>query len=138
MVTELTAAQHQEAQRIHAQEEKDNAKEELDSITAWLNDKPLMAEHDVIRLAADDLNITFTEARKALEKYPKEYIIQEHDIPSIIKQMRLHRRTLKGNDRTEMTKAIECKRKFEKFKSYTLIFINLKIIKHNSTKLFYP
>ena len=64
MVTELTAAQHQEAQRIHAelariQEEKDSAKEELDSITAWLNDKPLMDEHDVIRLAANDLNVTW-------------------------------------------------------------------------------
>jgi hypothetical protein len=112
MVTELTAAQHQEAQRIHAelariQEEKDSAKEELDSITAWLNDKPLMDEHDVIRLAANDLNVTFTAARKAVEKYPKEYSIQEHDIPSIIKQMRLHRRTLKGDSRLEMTKAIE-------------------------------
>tara|TARA_R110000824_G_scaffold194209_1_gene376768 strand:- start:1468 stop:2826 length:1359 start_codon:yes stop_codon:yes gene_type:complete len=109
---ELTHDEHIEAQRLHGElarikAEKDGSEEELNNIMSWLNDKPIMAEHDLIRMASSELNISFTDAKKALTVFPKEYSIQGQYIPDIIKQMRQHRRGLKGEHRTEIIKAIE-------------------------------
>ena len=66
-----------------------------------------MSEHEEITKLADHLNINATEARKQLDNFPNEYLVQDHTIPDIVRKMRKARRALKGEQRIKMSKAID-------------------------------
>jgi hypothetical protein len=67
----------------------------------------VMSENEEISTLCDVLKINATEARKALENFPPEYVVQERNIPDLVKQMRMSRRKLKGENRDKMSKAID-------------------------------
>ena len=48
-----------------------------------------------------------TEAKSQLDIFPKEYRINEKTIPTVVKELKKHRRTLKGEEKVTFTKAIE-------------------------------
>ena len=81
---------------------------EMEDITgktaAWLDEQPIMSHFDISKNYAKEFKTNLTEARKALFTNLKKYEIQGHDMPSVIKQMKLHRRSLKGDTKVKFTK----------------------------------
>tara|TARA_R100000231_G_scaffold49955_2_gene42458 strand:- start:1704 stop:3314 length:1611 start_codon:yes stop_codon:yes gene_type:complete len=67
----------------------------------------VMSEYDEINTLCDVLKINASEARKMLNQFPQEYVVEERNIPDLIKQMRMSRRKLKGENRENMAKAID-------------------------------
>ena len=67
----------------------------------------VMAEHEEITKLSIERNINATEARKQLNSFPSEYMVQDQTIPDLVKKMRKARRELKGEQREKMSKAID-------------------------------
>ena len=67
----------------------------------------VLSEHEEIVKLSTHYNINASEARKQLNTFPDEYIIQEQSVPDLVKKMRKARRKLKGEYREKMTKAID-------------------------------
>ena len=67
----------------------------------------VLSEHEEIVKLSTHYNINASEARKQLNTFPDEYIIQEQSVPDLVKKMRKARRKLKGEHREKMTKAID-------------------------------
>jgi hypothetical protein len=77
---------------------------ELKSI---FSNQGVLSEHEEIVKLSTHYNINASEARKQLDTFPDEYIIQEQSVPDLVKKMRKARRKLKGEHREKMTKAID-------------------------------
>ena len=67
----------------------------------------VLSEHEEIVKLSAHYNINASEARKQLNTFPDEYIIQEQSVPDLVKKMRKARRKLKGEHREKMSKAID-------------------------------
>ena len=67
----------------------------------------VMSEHEEITKLSIERNINATEARKQLNSFPSEYMVQDQTIPDLVKKMRKARRELKGEQREKMSKAID-------------------------------
>ena len=63
-------------------------------------------ETEVIKDISSNLSINFTEAREHITKMPTEPLIQEKTIPEVVKELRVIRRTLKGDTRQKMSSTI--------------------------------
>tara|TARA_R110001592_G_scaffold224032_2_gene479603 strand:+ start:41833 stop:44025 length:2193 start_codon:yes stop_codon:yes gene_type:complete len=81
-------------------------KEEL-KVGKWLSSQPISSEEEIAKNLSSEFNINLSQAKKQLEGFPNEYTIQNKSIPEIVKELRMHRRTLKGDYREKMTKSIE-------------------------------
>ena len=66
-----------------------------------------MSEHEEIVKLSNELNINATDARKRLDTFPSEYIVDGQTIPDLVKKMRKARRSLKGESRIRMSKSID-------------------------------
>ena len=86
---------------------EDSQNQLKDELKSWLSNQVISSDEDIAKNLSTKFNINLTEAKKQLEKFPKEYIIQEKSIPEIIKELRIHRRGLKGEHRDKMSKSIE-------------------------------
>ena len=73
----------------------------------WLKNNTLEDHSTLEKRFAEEFNLSLTDARKHLDYKLKKYEVEGSDIPKMIKQMRKYRRTLKGEDRTTMTKSID-------------------------------
>ena len=78
-----------------------------DEIKNSLRNQPIGDEYDTIKLMASIYNISLTDTKKMVEVFPKEYIIGDKDIPGVIKSLRTYRRTLKGEEKIQLTNNIE-------------------------------
>ncbi len=78
-----------------------------DELGKWLSNQSVASDEDIAKNLSAKFNMNLTEAKKQLESFPKEYIIQDKTVPQIVKELRLHRRTLKGEYRDKMSKSIE-------------------------------
>lgn len=67
----------------------------------------VLSEHEEIVKLSNHYNINASEARKHLNIFPDEYVVQEQSVPDLVKKMRKARRKLKGEHREKMTKAID-------------------------------
>ena len=65
----------------------------------------VLSEHEEITKLADHLNINATEARKQLDNFPNEYLVQDHTIPDIVRKMRKARRALKRRTKNKNVKS---------------------------------
>ena len=92
-----------------AEDKLEEAKEELEQIQAsdWLESNPLRSDDELIKLFASEKQINLTQAKETLFDYPREYLIKGHDVPTVIKEMRKYRRTLKGETKIKFTEAID-------------------------------
>ena len=115
-MTEQADKYREAASQMNRLAELDEEEEEAkDSIEQDLNTKLasmffssyVMSEHEEITKLSSSLNINATDARKQLNVFPKEYRIQEHSVPDIVRKMRKSRRALKGSHRIKMSKAID-------------------------------
>lgn len=90
------------------EEAKDSIEQDLDTkLASMFFNSHVMSEHEEITKLSSSLNINATDARKQLNVFPKEYRVQEHSVPDIVRKMRKSRRALKGSHRTKMSKAID-------------------------------
>lgn len=67
----------------------------------------VMSEVEQIQKLSAELNLNASEARKQLDAFPNEYIVQDQTVPDLVKKMRNARRQLKGEQREKMAKAID-------------------------------
>ena len=74
---------------------------------SWLRSNKLDDEDVIVKLLAQEFTINLTEAKKSINNFPKQYIINEEEIPQLIKSLRKYRRSLKGEDKELLTKNIE-------------------------------
>ena len=91
-------------------DEEDEIREELgelDTIQNWVSTMPIMDDYEVAMSVSKKYNINVTKAKSQLDTFPKEYRISEKSIPTIVKELKKHRRTLKGEEKRTFTKAIE-------------------------------
>ena len=73
----------------------------------WLESQPLSSHLDVEKRFAEEHNVALTDARKAIDTNIKKYEIEGKDIPMMIKELRVYRRTLKGEPKIAVTKSID-------------------------------
>tara|TARA_R100001510_G_C7656430_1_gene216421 strand:- start:5549 stop:6844 length:1296 start_codon:yes stop_codon:yes gene_type:complete len=90
-----------------AERELQIAIEETKNASDWLASQPLMGDDDLIKLFASEREINLSQAKNTLFTYPRRYLIKGKDVPSIVKEMRTYRRTLKGSQKVQFTKSID-------------------------------
>ena len=89
-------------------EAKDEIERDLETaLKSLFFNSYVMSEHEEITKLSTSLNINATDARKQLDTFPDQYLVQEHSIPDLIRKMRKSRRALKGEQRIKMAKAID-------------------------------
>jgi len=73
----------------------------------WLLEQPLIDHASIVKDYAKEFKLSYTNANNILKNPLKEYIIEDKNIPDIIKDMRMFRRTLKGDTKINITKSID-------------------------------
>lgn len=73
----------------------------------WLEQQPISSHFEVEKRFAEEHNIGLSEARKAIRNDLKKYEIEGKDIPLMIKELKMYRRTLKGDPKVAVTKSID-------------------------------
>lgn len=86
---------------------EEDIKTQSEELGKWLSRQPIRDNEQVAKNYAQEFNMNLTQAKKSLFVTPEIYQIQGNDIPSVIKQMKYHRRTLKGEPKLKFTKAID-------------------------------
>jgi len=74
-------------------------------LRSWLN-KQYDSENKIIKEISSILKINFTDAQGHIPSYPDEPMVSGKNLPDLVKEMRLMRRELKGENRIKITKAI--------------------------------
>ena len=87
--------------------EENMSRIEDDMKTAWLEQQPIRSHEDIVKDYADIANINLTSAKESLSEYPKKYEIEGKDVPTLIKEMRKYRRTLKAETKIAFTNSID-------------------------------
>jgi len=82
---------------------EDDTKIEL----SWLKNQSIMNEHELIRNMSMEFKTNLSETKKMVEEFPREYLIDGNDISKTVKTLRKYRRTLKGENKIELTKGID-------------------------------
>ncbi len=99
-----------EAAALADQEEElqERQKELTESLKSeWLDKQPLTSHFEIEKKFAKEYNVGLSEARKAIGNSLKKYEIEGRDIPLMIKELRIYRRTLKGEPKIAVTKSID-------------------------------
>jgi len=74
---------------------------------SWLSDQSISSHFDVEKKFAAEYGMSLTEARKELIFKLKKYEVEGKDIPSLIKDLKKYRRTLKGEEKLDITDSID-------------------------------
>jgi len=99
---------HELADEVDDVEEKEKEIEELsESLDKWLESVPIRSHDEISALYATENQLNLSQAKKHMNSYPSKYEIQNNDIPKVVKEMRYYRRTLKGENKIQFTKAID-------------------------------
>lgn len=115
-MTEQADKYRQAAEQMNRLAELDEEEENMkDSVSTELgielkhvfSDSPVLSEHEEIVKLSEVYGLNATQARNHLGKFPEEYVIQDKNIPDLVRKMRKARRQLKGETRDKMTKAID-------------------------------
>jgi hypothetical protein len=88
-------------------DEEEEIKERMSDMNKWISTLPILDDYDVAMSLSKEFNMNITQAKQSLESFPKEYLIGDKPIPDIVKQLKRHRRKLKGEEKVEFTKSID-------------------------------
>ena len=93
-------------------DEEESLEEQQKRITedlkrSWLVDSSISDHTQLEKTFAKEFDLSLTDARKHLEYKLKKYEVEGTDIPKMVKKMRKYRRSLKGEDRIQMSKSID-------------------------------
>ena len=90
--------------------ELEDDKERIESeikLASWLKEQPISDEYEIATNMAKAFNMNLSQVKKELEAFPEDCSYEQQDIPKLVKQLRKHRRTIKGYDKFKFTKGIE-------------------------------
>lgn len=93
-----------EVERVEGEQEE--IEEDLKT-KKWLEEQSLDNHDNLVKLYAEEFNLSLTTAKKDLDIQLKQYQIEGKDIPKLIKDMRMYRRTLKGEEKIRLTDSID-------------------------------
>lgn len=88
-------------------DKKDEVKEDLDSVRNWISTLPINDDYEIAIGISKKYNVNISQAKRSLESFPKEYVIKEKKIPTLVKDLKKFRRTLKGEEKIEFSKGID-------------------------------
>ena len=74
---------------------------------SWLSDQPISNHFDIEKKFAVKNKVSLSDAKNQLNENFKKYEVEGRDIPSLIKELKYYRRTLKGEDKIKITKSID-------------------------------
>ena len=90
------------------QELVDRQKEITDQMKKnWLKEQRVSSHFDVEKRFAAEYQLSLSKARKELSTNVKKLQVEDNDVPSLIKQLRKYRRTLKGEEKIAITNSID-------------------------------
>jgi len=87
-------------------DEEEELRQEMNA-QKWISTQPIMSDYEAAMSVSKKFNINVTEAKSQLDTFPKEYKISDKKIPDIVKDLKKHRRTLKGEDKITFSKGID-------------------------------
>ena len=87
-------------------EEEEITTDLADTKLAWLSTQLIDSHEDISKNYAQEFNLSLTDAKKQLNTFPGDYKIDNVDISTLVKSLRKHRRTLKGQNKLDFTKGI--------------------------------
>ena len=87
--------------------ELEDAQENYQQITAWIEQQPISSENRIATDLSKEFNMSLTDAKKSFEQFPPDYSIEGKNIPQLVKDLRMFRRTLKGEHKKQFTSGIE-------------------------------
>ena len=73
----------------------------------WLHTAPITDHFSIEKKFAKEFEVSLSDAKKMLKNNLKKYQIEGNDIPQMIKQLKKHRRTLKGEQKVAITASID-------------------------------
>ena len=74
---------------------------------SWLSDQPVSNHFDIEKKFAVENKVSLSDAKKQLNEDFKKYEVEGKDIPSLIKELKNYRRTLKGEEKVKITQSID-------------------------------
>ena len=97
--------------RADLADEEDAIEQQQKRITSeltqkWLATQPISNHTDIEKRFAEEHRLTLSDARKHLGFEMKKYQIEGKDIPALVKELKVYRRSLKGEDKVSLTKSI--------------------------------
>ena len=97
--------------RADLADEEDELEQQQERITddlkrSWLLEQPISNHTDIEKRFAEEHRLTLSDARKHLGFEMKKYQIEGKDIPALVKELKVYRRSLKGEDKISLTKSI--------------------------------
>ena len=104
---EITAAKLRETAEALEPLEREKQKITDEILLSWLKNTNLDDESNIVKDFAKHFSVNLSEAKKSLDNFPKQYMIDDKEIPEVVKSLRKYRRTLKGDDKESLTKSIE-------------------------------
>jgi len=87
-------------------DEEEEIREDMKN-ASWLSSQTLDDEEAIVKNLAKEFNLSLTDAKKSMTPFPGTYTIENANIPSMVKKLRKHRRTLKGEHKIQFTKGID-------------------------------
>lgn len=95
-----------ESQRL--QDEQEEITEKLkDPRKSWLIEQPISSHFNIEKKYAQEHNISLSKAREELSANFQKYEVEGKDIPTLIKELKQYRRTLKGDKKIAITTSID-------------------------------
>ena len=93
-------------------DEEQNLKDQQEDIAGqmqqkWLTTAPIIDHFSIEKKFAQEFEVSLSDAKKMLKNKLKKYQIEGNDIPKMIKQLKKHRRTLKGEQKIAITQSID-------------------------------
>jgi len=73
----------------------------------WLKEQSISSHFEIEKKFAVEYQLSLSKARKALKTNIKKLKVEDNDVPSLIKQLRKYRRTLKGEEKIAITDSID-------------------------------
>ena len=98
------ARQHEELADL--EDRKQAIREQLEA-KQWVSTLPVMSDYEAAMSISKKYNLNITEAKAKLDVFPKQYMINDKTIPDIVKELKKHRRSLKGEEKINFTKGID-------------------------------
>jgi len=99
------SAEEDEALEAEEQSKIDDMKNA--SIDEWFYSQPISSHFDIEKKYAKEFNTNLSQARKKLNVTVKKFEVEGNDIPTVVKQLKKYRRTLKGEAKLELSKSID-------------------------------
>lgn len=73
----------------------------------WLKEQNISSHFDIEKKFAVEYQLSLSKARETLKTNIKKLKVEDNDVPSLIKQLRKYRRTLKGEEKNAITDSID-------------------------------